>query len=1458
MDSILPSPAAVPDARDFTDTLATRKSIYDSVLTAAQQVQPLTNTRHSLALSNVHYIDPERFSRAQRKQAVLTGQSLGRRMRGTWTLKDTAGNQVDQRTMVVGQVPYLSSSGVFTTNGVDQILSNQLRLRPGSYARRKDNGELESHVNILPGQGLSHRYSLEPETGRFYINVAQSKIPLIPLLRAAGATDSELRDAWSQKILSANYSQDNPASLRRLAQQFLPEGFEGDVPKALWEKFEKMPLDPEVAQRTLGAPYAKLDKSAILAATRKLLAVHNNEADVDDRDGMPNQVVVGPEDLFAERIKADSGAIRRRAFWKASFRNSLKNLPSGLLTDQLNTALMRSGLGHVVEEVNPLELLDKQSLVTRMGEGGLASVDAIPAAARDVQPTHLGFIDAYRTPESLRAGVDLYLASGARKGKDGQLYAQFRDPRTGKTDWHAHKSLADKVIAFPDWMKGKAKRVPVIRNGRHDYAKKGEVDLVMPYFERGFSPVGSMVPLKSAMSGQRVAMASRMLTQALAIPDGEAPLVQTAVPDEKDKSFEELYSDKVGALRAQKGGKVVSVDADSMQVKYDDGTQETHDLYNNFPYARKSYIHQTSNVKAGDRFEPGQLLARSNYTDKSGVTAIGRNLRTAYIPYPGNFEDANVVSESAAKKLAAEEMFQYDLEADDNTKQTKKSYVSLFPARFDRKILNDLDDDGVIKPGMTVQKGQPLVLAARARDEAYHKVHKPGQKGFSDASLLWEHEAPGVVTDVVKTEKGPVVAVKAIVPLQVGDKISGRHGDKGVIAAIVPDDQMPRDRDGNPYEMLLNSAGVVSRNNSSQVFEAVLSSIARKTGKPYKIRDFEDIEDLAQWVQTEAEKNGVQPFQHLIDPETGRKTTAPVLTGERFMMRLHHMAEDKGKGRGSGEGYTAEETPSKGGETGGKRVGLLEGNALLSHGAFSVLRDAHLLRGQRNDQYWLQFMQGHTPVEPKETHVYAKLFALMKAAGINSSSKGGSLSVMALRDKDIDQLSEGRELKNADTVDWSNGLKPIKGGLFDEGLTGGHGANKWAHIKLAEPLPSPVFEEPIRKILGLTEKQFESVMGGKEEFRGQTGPRAIRSALENLDVDKELSSLRYTIQHSRGQKRDTAARKLGYLKAAQRLDIHPKDWIISKAPVLPPLFRPINLLGNTGAPMVSDANLLYQELFEANKTLRELQPELGEDGVKDERLAAYKALKAVTGLGDPVSAKLQEKGVKGVLANVFGKGGPKTSMLQRKLLSATVDNVGRGVVIPNADLDMDHIGIPEEKAWTLYKNFVVRRLVRRGMPIAEALQEVKDKTPRAREEMTTEMEARPVLMNRAPVWHKYGTMAFWPKLVKHNSLEVSPLIVKGFNMDFDGDAVQYHVPVADDAKDEAIERMLPSRNLISIADMKSPMHMPSREFLGGLYEASTAQKKGRPRVFRDGKAVLMAYLNGEIDAGDPVSTLNDD
>jgi DNA-directed RNA polymerase subunit beta' len=263
------------------------------------------------------------------------------------------------------------------------------------------------------------------------------------------------------------------------------------------------------------------------------------------------------------------------------------------------------------------------------------------------------------------------------------------------------------------------------------------------------------------------------------------------------------------------------------------------------------------------------------------------------------------------------------------------------------------------------------------------------------------------------------------------------------------------------------------------------------------------------------------------------------------------------------------------------------------------------------------------------------------------------------------------------------------------------------------------------------------------------------------------------------------------------------------------------------------------------------------DVLGDARLNLYKSFKAVTGLGDPVKTETKSHRVKGLLSEVFG-GSPKMGIVQRRLLGTPVDMAGRSVIIPNPELNMDQIGIPEDMAWKLYTPFAIRRLVRsmgnRPDARTHAIKIMSERTPAAKKVIQQEMASRPVLATRAPVLHKYGIMAFYPVMTPGKTLQTSPQVIAGFGGDYDGDAMNFHVLSSDKAIKDAQDKMLPSRNLRSPADFAT-MWKPRQEFLQGLYMAST-RRSGRRTLpaYKSDKEVIEAFKRGDLNIDDVVTT----
>jgi biotin carboxyl carrier protein len=281
-------------------------------------------------------------------------------------------------------------------------------------------------------------------------------------------------------------------------------------------------------------------------------------------------------------------------------------------------------------------------------------------------------------------------------------------------------------------------------------------------------PIANLIPLKGSAYPQRLAMGSRMITQALPLVNAESQLVQAAIPG-TDDTFAHKYAERMGAVRSKVAGTVVDITPDTITVRGPDRRNHVVELYNEMPYNRKTTVHNTPLVRVGQRVSPGMLLAKSNFTDNDGTIALGVNARVGYIPYKGySYEDAIVVSESFADRTTSEHMYQHTLDTGAGVQPDKNAHISIFQGKYPKKLLENYAPDGTIKPGTKVNPGEPLILAVK-ENTIGPRIGR--RKSWADASVLWEHEAPGVVTDVAYGKRGINVIVKSTQKTRVGDKL---------------------------------------------------------------------------------------------------------------------------------------------------------------------------------------------------------------------------------------------------------------------------------------------------------------------------------------------------------------------------------------------------------------------------------------------------------------------------------------------------------------------------------------------------------------------------------------------------------------------------------------------------------------------------------------------------------------
>ena len=984
-----------------------------------------------------------------------------------------------------------------------------------------------------------------------------------------------------------------------------------------------------------------------------------------------------------------------------------------------------------------------------------------------------------------KIGISGHLTIGAKK-VGTEIHVPVVDARTGQKKTLSTKDLDTKVIAFPDQfdLTGKKPRplAPMVKGRRQadlGMFKASEVDYVFSNPQSFFSSTSNMVPFLHNDDGNRVGMADRHIEQTIGLKDPDAPLVQARFGA---RGYEEAIGHGLDPV-SPVSGKVVKVTSDQIVIS-DGKKQHVVGIHDNYPLNSDGFMHDTPIVKKGQTVKAGEAVARNSFTNGKGTLALGKNLRIAYMPYAGyNFEDGMVISQSAAQKLTSVHKYEEKLERDSSTKIGMKLLLAHYPDQVKSVAKrDDYDADGVIKPGAVVQEGALLIPAVRRQelhaDYDYARLHRALSNQWLDVSLYWQNATPGTVIDVIRQHGFIKVILKTEEPARIGDKLSMRHGGKGIVTAILPDGEMYRDQSGAVMDVLFNPTGVVGRVNPGQMYEAAAGKVARTTGKTFYVDNFSSGSSLDK-VKKALKDAGLNEHgeETVTDPATGKKFER-VLVGDTHFLKLRHRVAKKFSARGVGGAYTLNEQPAKTEEGSAQRIGGLELYALLSGDATNFVKDAFGVKGQKNDAYWRAVQLGLPTPPPKPPMVSEKFLTYMQGAGIDLERRGVFLQAAPMTDAKVLASSNGA-IKEP-TVVTANDLKPEKGGLFDPAVTGGIGGEHWSHIELPEPIVHPLMTKAAASVLDIPEKDLAKLSeGGLGLLDGKlvdpttkgakTGGEAVRELLGAVNVEAELKkiSIEYGATRS-AAKKDKLIKRRRFLEALKTLKLTPSEaYTMKYVPVIPAKFRAVYPLPD-GSLNVSDPIHGYREVLMVSNALRDMKT-MGLDRTK---LTALRrdlsgAVAGLVGTQEPLTRSAH---FKGFLAAVKGASN-KSGFFQGRVMSRPQDLSARSTIIPDPKFGLDQVGIPEKMALTIYKPFVVRRLVGLGHKPIDAREMVEKGDPTALAALAAEVKDRPVILNRAPSLHKFNVMGFKPTLIQGEAIKINPLVVSGYNADFDGNCI---------------------------------------------------------------------------------------
>ncbi len=1315
----------------------------------------------------------------------------------------------------VATIPKITDRGTFLIHGNEYQFTKQSRLKPGIYTKRQSNGEISSFFNVDKTidfeRGFNNNFKIlfDPEKKAFTMNYGSKNVPLINALDALGVDRKKMITSWGKDVYDANdaaygkFADKNQKKLYEAVIGLKPDAkmHTNDVQMAIRERLFKTKIDPLTTAITIGRPHAEVSEDALLDASKKIIDIHRGDAESDDREAMVFKSFYDIEDHVRDRMVKNSKRITGPMLSKLNKTRSInKSISSQSFDPWTIGVITQNSLSSPPTQTNVMSIIGESTKVTSMGEGGIGTSNAITDEMRQISNTEAGFLDPLHTPEGGNIGIALHTSVDTIKvGND--LYSKFLKPNGEKTLLRPVDTY-DMAIAFPDQYDRsgkvpipKSKNVKAIFKGKMVEVPASKIGAIIADPIGMFDTSANSIPFLDSLQGNRGLTAAKMQEQAVSLKHREAPLFK--IVDDRGKDFQEMLAKQIAMPQSPADGEVVSVGDEEIIIKDKDGNNHNVGMYHNFSLNQESFLHNEPLVKVGDKVKAGQSLADNNFT-RGGRMALGTNLRVAYMPYKGyNYEDSAIMSESAAKKLTSEHM--YDLKARRSAKGvfSREKFRAYYPEELKAKNADKLDKDGVIKIGTRVESGDVVIAHLErkpptADDLLLGRLSKQLRKDMADEAVRWENDHVGVVTAVQKHGNNIVVNVKTEEPLKIADKISGLHGNKHIISMIVPDEEMPLDpKTGKHIDLTMNPIGVSNRINTSQLLEAAAGKIAEKTGKPYEIHNFADT-DNAQKILDDLKANGLSDKDILVDPETNKPFLNPIMTGNSHVLKLEHKVDHKFSARYR-EGYDSNEQPISGGETGAKNLGRMEMAAMLARGANENLREMFSIKGQRNDEFWKALETGQGLPPPKKAFVWDKMLAMMNGSGINVEQKGKVFSLKPMTDEEILNKSQG-ELKNPVETFRKKDLAPIKEGLFDPVKAGGVFGNNFTHFKLPEKILNPMTTQAAATLVDMPVKSLEDIITGKKFIDKKTleivtpgtpgsfsGGPAVEHMLSKINVKEQLKQARDLAEGTNNPtKLNTLNRKIKYLQALQKNDMKPTDYMIQNVLVIPSKFRPMFTMGTENTVIMSDVNDLYQQAGHTGNAFKELKETLdssieNEDVkntlLKGARGAMYQDVKAIYGLQDPTSFIHRTKDKKGLVKQIAGKDQAKTGFFQDKVMERKQDLVGRSTIILNPQLGGDQIGLPREMAEKIFRPFIMQKMVSWGYPALDAQKHATEKSPIFNRALDVVADERLVIANRAPTLHKWNMTAFKPVLTNGKAIEVPSVVIsKNFGGDFDGDS----------------------------------------------------------------------------------------
>lgn len=896
--------------------------------------------------------------------------------------------EVKEQEVFMGDFPLMTEKGTFIINGAERVIVSQLVRSPGVYyAEQIDpSGKKIYNATIIPNRGAWLEFETDVNDNIFVRIDRTRKLPATVLIRALGygsnakvlelfGDDERIRATLErdntdseEEALVEIYKRLRPGepptveSARSLLSTlfFDPKRYDlASVGRYKLNKKLKVNVEPEIRNLT---------KEDITATVARLLKLMDGEGRADDIDHLGNRRLRSVGELLQNQFRIGLSRMERVVRERMTIQDVDVITPQVLINIRPVVAAIKeffgsSQLSQFMDQTNPLAELTHKRRLSALGPGGL-SRERAGFEVRDVHHSHYGRMCPIETPEGPNIGLIGSLSTFARINQFGFIETPYRkvDKEKGQVTDEIVYLTADEednyVIAQANAKLDENNRfVDTKVNARHGHdimvATTEKVDYMDVSPKQVVSIATALIPFLENDDANRALMGSNMQRQAVPLLRTDAPYVGTGMEYKAAK-------DSGVVVVAKNSGYVHRVTADDIVIKTDQGETDTYKLLKFTRSNQGTCMNQKPIVSHGDRVEAGDIIADGPSTDM-GELALGRNVLVAFMPWEGyNYEDAILLS----RKLVKEDYFtsihieEYECDARD-TKLGPEEITRDIP-NVGEDVLKDLDDRGIIRIGAEVRPGDILVgkvtpkgeTELTAEERLLRAIFGEKAREVRDTSLRVPHGEAGKIVDVkvFSRENGDELApgVNQLVRVYIaqkrkiseGDKMAGRHGNKGVVSRIMPEEDMPFMPDGTPIEIVLNPLGVPSRMNIGQILETHLGWAAKALGIRVATPVFDGAteEDVLETLKKAGLPENGKSI--LYDGRTGEPFDNPVTVGYVYMLKLAHLVDDKIHARSTGPYSLVTQQPLGGkAQFGGQRFGEMEVWALEAYGAAYTLQE---------------------------------------------------------------------------------------------------------------------------------------------------------------------------------------------------------------------------------------------------------------------------------------------------------------------------------------------------------------------------------------------------------------------------------------------------------------------------------------------------------------------------------------